>query len=368
MLDRLKSFLHLTYLEARACIKEGRRVYSPGGPEPRLYYGHDHVPGREEKSSGGMVKYQDLSVRFPNTVNGANIVYLVSSALPLFPEYVLRKAKVCGVKIVINQNGVAFPAYHAERCEIINGPRRRLMQMADYVIYQSDFSRIASDKYLCACNAPSIVLHNPVDTEVFVPAGRYVKGREMVLLLAGSHRHEYRISTALEVLSVLRRQRVPAVLRIAGNLAWDKEEKCRESVKALAEKLGIEGFVKIEGSYTQNQAVKVLQDCDILVHTQYMDCCPRLVVEAMACGKPVIYSASGGVTELVGKEAGIGVSVSMDWNKIQTCHPSLMAEACVKVMDNYESYSGCARKRAVDRFDVSWWRKKHSEIFDAMLR
>ena len=52
----------------------------------------------------------------------------------------------------------------------------------------------------------------------------------------------------------------------------------------------------------------------------YQDNCPTAILEAMACGLPILYSSSGGVPELVGEEAGLGIHVEENWH--QTKVPS----------------------------------------------
>ena len=56
-----------------------------------------------------------------------------------------------------------------------------------------------------------------------------------------------------------------------------------------------------------------MRRADLLLHTKYNDPCPTVVLEAMASGLPVVYSASGGVPELVGEEAGVGIPAPFDW-------------------------------------------------------
>jgi glycosyltransferase involved in cell wall biosynthesis len=67
-----------------------------------------------------------------------------------------------------------------------------------------------------------------------------------------------------------------------------------------ARELKLQDHVTFTGSYTQQQAVDIYRGADVLLHTQYNDACPSVVLEAMACGLPVVYSNSGGVGELVG--------------------------------------------------------------------
>lgn len=55
--------------------------------------------------------------------------------------------------------------------------------------------------------------------------------------------------------------------------------------------------------------------CAILLHTKYNDRSPRFAVEAMACRLSVVYSATGGVAQLVGERVVIGVPAPLDWHK-----------------------------------------------------
>ena len=111
----------------------------------------------------------------------------------------------------------------------------------------------------------------------------------------------------------------------------------------------------------------MFQSAHILLHTQYNDACPRLVVEAMSCGLPVVYSASGGTPELVGKEAGIGIPAPLDWEKVHPPSPVALASAVLEVHKNYNDYAEAARRRAVDHFDLDPWLDRHQQIFEEVL-
>ena len=50
----------------------------------------------------------------------------------------------------------------------------------------------------------------------------------------------------------------------------------------------------------------------------YKDNCPTAVLEAMSSGLPIIYSASGGIPELVDNNSGIGLEVESSWSEIKT--------------------------------------------------
>jgi len=368
MFTRTKSFLHISYLKAKILLIEyirwnNRRKSNNGC---FVFYGYNHIPKTNEKASGAIIKCQDLQGVYPNTVHGANILYLINSALPHFAQVMVQYARRKNVKLVWNQNGVAYYGWHGPGWEKQNEPMAQLLHQADYVFYQSRFCKASADLFLGERKGPFEILYNPVDTKVFKPAS--VPRDGVKLLLAGSHQHLYRVKTAIEAISCLVKDVPDVRLTIAGRFMWKpKQEEALVEARQFAAKLGVTQYIDFMGEYSQKEAVSLMQQSHILLHTKYNDPCPRLVVEAMSCGVPIVYSHSGGVPELVGEDAGIGVSAPLDWERDHPPNPKELAKAVIDVLSNYERFSKAARTRAVERFDVRPWLERHKTVFESLV-
>ena len=346
-----------------AAVRLGRRA---AGGAPRVSYGLS--PRRDGFVHGGRVKLQHLEVAFPNTPSGFNVLYMVSSAPPPGASLMARAARERGARIVWNQNGVAYPAWYGAGFEVPNRPMARLLHQADHVVYQSAFCRQAADRYLGPRGGSSEILHNTVDTTLFTPGPRVREAAAPVLVLAGTHSFWYRVRTALETLAHLRRHRPKARLLVAGPLAWASGPRSAlEELRRHARTLGVEDAVEVTGPYAQAEAPALLGRGDLLLHTQYNDACPTVVLEAMACGLPVVYGRTGGVPELVGEEAGIAVPAEASWEREIPPDPEALAAAAARLLEGLPAFSAAARRRAVERFDVRPWVARHREIFERLL-
>ncbi len=362
--------IHLCHIWLKTYLHERRRWRRVNRAQnPAVFYGFDDLPKSNEYVFGGMVKLFDLQSAFSNESAQPNLLYLVSSALPYFPVRMAKMAKDAGAKVIINQNGVAYPGWYGKGWQKQNRPMRELLQLADYVIYQSEFCRKSADRFLGIRKDASEILYNPVDTKVFFPSkGEKKESETMTLLLAGSHWSLYRPQVALEVLRRVSREDEHVRLKIAGRFCWaTSPEVAERQVREHAQQLGVENKVDYTGPYTQQEAVRLLQSSSILLHTKYNDPCPRLVVEAMACGIPVVYSATGGVPELVGRNAGVGADGPLDWEQDHPPDPELLAKAVLAVISSYDTYRQAARRRAVEQFDIKPWLDRHGELFSSIL-
>lgn len=336
---------------------------------PRVYFGMDHVPTSDQPLSGGLVKCQDLQHVFPNTVAVPNLLYLVSSAPPLHADIMVRFAHEAGAKVVLNQNGVAYPAWHGKGWQKANQPLAHLHTQADYIFYQSQFCKLGAETYLGTTSAQSEILHNPVDTGRFIPPAATRPVDKPVLLMAGSHHFFYRIERAIETLRLVLDHHPGAILMIAGHCRWrPSESECRAEARDAARRKGAESNLLFSGAYTQDEAPALFQRAHVLLHTQYNDACPRLVVEAMACGVPVAYSATGGTPELIGNESGIGVPGPLDWETEHPPDPAQLAGAVNRILDNHEAFSCAARQHALDHFTLPPWLERHRVVFEELLK
>jgi len=367
----IADYLNLANIWLRTYLPERRRwkTVSSSNSSIRISYGYDNISGPGQQVFGGLVKLQDLETEFPNNTVNPNILYLISSALPYFPVRMAIMAKKAGVKLVVNQNGVAYPGWHGKGWEATNRPMKKLHGLADYVCYQSHFCKLSADRFLGTPVARYDILYNPVDTGFFCPSeDTREKEGKITLLLAGSHWSFYRPRIAIDVLQRVRRVNNRVYLKIAGRFCWEKNPgRAVQQVKSYAASLGVADAVEFTGPYTQQQALKLFHSCSILLHTKYNDPCPRLVVEAMACGLPVVYSATGGVPELVGAPSGVGVGSTLDWEQDHPPAADALADAVLVVISNLDLYAQAARKNAVEKFDVKPWLQKHRKIFKSLL-
>jgi len=334
-------------------------------PDEGIYlsYAGQSVPNANGILHGGRVKLAHLAEKYPETSLLTNILYLVSSATPKHAEVLLQHLKVKGVKLVWNQNGVAYPAWDSANYKQTNLKLSLLLHMADYVVYQSEFCRESANRYLGEVKVPNMVIYNPVDTELFIPSDNPPSQDVWQLLVTGTHLQPDRVLLILKTLAELRCRGQEAKLVIAGRLGWtDGEKETREEIK----KLKLADYVLLTGPYTQAEAPGIYQAAHILIHIKYKDPCPTVPIEAMSCGVPVIGSLSGGMPELVTDDGGVLLEVPDVWDRM--CYPALdeIVEAVYKIMSDHDSWREKARQRAVRHFSKDYWLEQHCLIFSGI--
>jgi glycosyltransferase involved in cell wall biosynthesis len=313
-----------------------------------VFYGHDRVPRPGEPVAGGSAKFQRLAQRFPNHPSDFSLLYLGSTWLPRDLRPLLAYAGRREIPVVVNQSGVAYPGWAGADTERINEPFRRALLAADHVLYQSEFCKRSADELLGEPRGSWEVLYNAVDVTQFTPGK---PPNASVLLLAGDQTQAYRLDAALRTLAHL----PDARLIVTGRLVSDPQPLIRE--------LGIADRVELVGRYAQSEAPALFRRADLLLHTKVQDPCPTAVLEAMACGLPVVYAASGGTVELVGDEAGIGVPHPVGWERDEPPSPEALADAVRRVLADRARYAAAARRRVEERFALEPWLDRHAQLF-----
>jgi len=344
------------------------RAKTPETKTLAIFYGHEHVPTPAQQAYGGMVKFQRMQETWPNMVDNFNVLYMVNNWRPKDWEALVWLAHKKKARVVCNQDGVAYPAWCQVGWEKKNRAMAKFLHAADYVFYQSEFSKLSADLFLGERQDMWEILYNAVDTTIFTPARSDPDPHHLVLLLGGNQYSYYRIDAAIRTLAALLPYRADVQLLITGTLSWipDEAEAFRIIHQQLAE-LHIADNVQFLGCYKQQDAPSVLRQAHILLHTKYNDPCPGLVIEAMACGLPVVYSASGGVPELVGENAGIGIAAELNWEQIIPPDPALLAQAVLQVAERRKEFAEAARQRSVEHFDLQPWLQRHREVFETLL-
>lgn len=342
---------------ARAAARWAR-LLAPRPPAPglRVSYGHDRVPAPGEPARGSTVVFQRLASVFPSSPADFTLLYLGSTWLPRDLRALLWAARRRRASVVLNQNGVGYPAWAGARTAAVNRPLREALIAADHVLYQSEFCKRSADQFVGPPRGAWEILPNAVDVERFTPAPS-APADGPVLLLAGDQTHgPLRVELALRTLErLVRREHPDARLVVTGELGW--------SPAPLAAELGLADRIALVGRYAQRDAPSLFRSAHVLLHTQMNDSCPSVVLEAMACGVPVVHPASGGTVELVADEAGIGVPHRASWHRLDPPAPEAVAEAVSRVLADHDRYREAARRRASEHFGLARWLARHAELF-----
>jgi glycosyltransferase involved in cell wall biosynthesis len=340
---------------ARASARWGRLLVSgKPGPEVRVFYGHDRVPAPGEPVAGGTAKFQRLATRFPNHPTDFSLLYLGSTWLPRDLRPLLWHARRRRVPLVLNQNGIGYPGWAGAGTDAFNEPLRRVLGQAEHVLYQSEFCKRSADEWVSEPGGSWEILHNAVDVRHFTPA-EHPQANGPVVLLGGDQYQAYRLELGLRTLAALRAEHPDAKLLVTGRLV--------SAIDPIVERLGLGGRVEILGRYSQADAPAIFRRAQVLLHTKVNDPCPSVVIEAMASGLPVVYPRSGGVPELVGDDAGIGVAHPDGFERDEPPEPDALAEAVSRVLADRAVYAAAARRRAVERFALEPWLDRHAELF-----
>jgi glycosyltransferase involved in cell wall biosynthesis len=351
----------LEFPERRHALKRHGQICRKGDSS-KISVGFGDVLDDGRPVQGGAVKLLPLRDAFGGDERNFDVLYAVSSSPPRCAEDLFRRCWKQGIRIVWNQNGVGYPAWAGEESERFNTPMRRLRAMADHVVYQSRFCQISAERYLGFSEIPSGILYNPVDLVRFAPvAGRDVG--PLRILAAGTHGTRDRVISVLEMLSLLRRGGIEAELTVAGKFQWRNGET---DFNLTVDRLGLGASVRRVSGFSQEDAASLYQGHDLLVHPKYMDPCPTVVIEAMACGLPVVGSASGGMPEMVPDTCGALVPALLDWNRRHTPTGEELASAVADLLKNRLEMGAAARKHAENQFAVEQWVEDHRRIFEGL--
>jgi glycosyltransferase involved in cell wall biosynthesis len=315
-----------------------------------------HQPGL-----GGPASFQARLIKVLNErgyrvshdiLDPVNYAILVVGGTKYIPQ--LRRAQKSGVRIIQRLNGMNWVhrkrntgLRHFLRAEINNQILATIRKFADGIIYQSEFSRSWWNRVRGNVHAKSVVVHNGVDLHEFTPVGeeQRIFDHHSILLVEGNlgGGYEQGLTTAVEMVKLLnRRLEKRTELIVVG--------KVPQELKASFSEAGVnidwKGVVRREDIPAIDRSAHLLFSADINA------ACPNSVIEAMACGLPVIGYDTGALGELVSGGSGEIAPYGSDVWKLKPPDIHALADAAQLVLMNREEYAKKARANAEAHFDI----------------
>ena len=276
------------------------------------------------------------------------------------------QARRRGVRIVQRLNGMNWihrkrqtGLRHYLRSEINNRLLATIRRdMADKIVYQSNFARNWWQTVYGSSPAPATVIYNGIDLQVFHPGGEdglpsdYIR----LLLVEGHLRggYEQGLDSAIKLTRLLNQSGALQVkLRVVGDVPLPMQQRFNVVAGNQVEWAGI---------VPQASIPQIDRSAHLLFSADLNAACPNSVVEAMACGLPVVGFATGSLPELVEGDSGRVVPYGSNyWNLEPPDIPGL-AGAVKEVLAERPLFQQAARQRAEEAFGIDQMVEQYIQV------
>ena len=175
--------------------------------------------------------------------------------------------------------------------------------------------------------------------QLFPPKSRKLSGRECRIAYVGRLSPQKNLFSLIDAAQTLSKRGIPVELVFVGDGAL--RTSLTEYARARGVKLSIVGFVPHE------ELSQLLEQCTLFALPSYIEGHPKALLEAMACGLPVVGSDVEGIRETI--VDGLN-------GLLCSTNPRDIADKLLTIIENpdlAEKLGKAARETVLERFDLS---------------
>ena len=259
------------------------------------------------------------------------------------------KSKSPSRKVFQRLDGVFYDPEKSDYDEARNRQLKRIYhELADAHIFQSQYSKKQCVHFLGepVLGQPSCFIHNGTDLCCFsINESRKWNPSNIRFVTTGNFRDPEMLLPILDALDRLQ-DRLTFSLDVVGPIA----DELGISLKAYR-------YVRHHGSCDRGTLAQLLKESDIFLFSFLNPNCPNSVIEATACGLPVVSFNTGAMMELCGFNAELLVDLQTHDDVIHKRSELLLSSVGLdgKIMQCMESYE-VYRSRAIEAresFDIN---------------
>lgn len=221
--------------------------------------------------------------------------------------------------------------------------------LANDLIYQSEFAKQWWDDLYGEVKKPYKIVFNGIDLEEFSPDGSETPPLEHVRVLVLEGRmgggQEKGLENAIHLAEKLQPTlKVPLELMVVGKVDPQIQNDW-EKTAAIS--------INWRGQIPRNEVPKIDRSAHFLFSADINGSCPNTVVEALACGLPVLGFATGAIPEMVTTTSGRCAPYGSDHWKLEPPVFDQILKDAIEIINNQVIFRAGARKRAEEAFDIN---------------
>jgi len=231
-------------------------------------------------------------------------------------------------------------------------------RIATKIVYQSEFSREWWEDWYGSTRVPSSVIHNGVDLNTYSVGQDFISSAPpyKLLLVEGSlgGGYEMGLDNAIRLTEILQeKHKLQVELVVVGKIT-DEHKKRIESKTQIS--------IDWMGTVARERIPEIDRSAHLLFSADLNAACPNSVIEALACGLPVLSFDTGALKELVIGDAGRVVPYgSNPWN-IEPPDVESLADAAVAILHNQPQFRKSAREHAEKNLGLDTMVEKYLEV------
>jgi glycosyltransferase involved in cell wall biosynthesis len=162
------------------------------------------------------------------------------------------------------------------------------------------------------------------------------------------------IDLLLDAFAILQRSYANTKLIIAGSGKMD------ELLKKKTDDLNLNNHVVFLGQLSKEQVRENMQMADVFVLPSRFEAFGVVIIEAMACGLPVIATKSGGPEDIISNE-NVGILVELN-------NPIALAKAMENMYNNYLNYDKTKiREYVIEHFSTDVIIQQYINVFNQLI-
>ncbi len=214
--------------------------------------------------------------------------------------------------------------------------------IATHILYQSGFSHRWWDNWYGEPDKPFSVIHNGIDLNLYHPNGPsdLPEDKFRILIVEGNlgGGYDMGLENAVQLTERLAGQyHLPVELMVVGKIS----EEHKASVQARTQ-IPIQWM----GTVPREKIPEIDRSAHLLFSADINAACPNSVIEAMACGLPVIGFDTGALNELVIGDSGRVVPYGGDVWKLDQPDVEALAKAAAEILEDQPRFRRAARAQA----------------------
>jgi glycosyltransferase involved in cell wall biosynthesis len=318
------------------------------------------------KLTAGLTK-RDIEITYDLQDPDTHVI-LVVGGTRRFGE--LATARKRGALIVQRLDGINWihrktytGVRHFLKAEINNHTIAHIRRnVADRIIYQSHFVKDWWTERYGDQGKPSYVIHNGVDLTIYNPKGSGKLPNDLFRLLLVEGRlgggFHMGLENAVELTSQLQnRHNLPVSLRVVGEVPDRLQIKVNQTAGVPIEWRGV---------VERSEIPELDRSAHLLFSADINAACPNAVIEALACGLPVVAFDTGALKELVTDKIGRVTPYGGDVWQLDKPDVTSLADASVDVLKNNTRYRQAARAYAEQRFSLEQMVESYCKVWDSI--